>query len=158
MIKIEGTTYSFRTFSDWINLYVWRVRAGRASSDEYKRQSLIFFALEPSYIDRSSDVTGITRLLDFLRAGKKTNIFNETRLYSGQEHLNSLIIAAHNRHHQLVTGSAFRDRSWHGEPNPALMPDKALNRVIQSCRDLALVERARIEKARRMRSNDNSGF
>lgn len=64
-------------------------------------------------------------------------------------HLAQLRMAIHNRLHRRRSGAAYRQRERHGAPDPAKIPDHALLRVIQSGRDMALVEVCRAERARR---------
>lgn len=150
MINIDGTTYRYSSLNQWVQLYRHRLCVGRCSRDEYERQLRIFFSLKPSFVRRSFDLDGIKTLLDLLRQGRESNSFHVGRNYQAHGHLTELIMAAHNRHHQLLSGAAFRKRVRHGPVDPHQMPDDALDRVIQSCRDMKLVNRCRMEKARRM--------
>ncbi|HBM11126.1 MAG TPA: hypothetical protein DD390_00365 [Rhodospirillaceae bacterium] len=101
---------------------------------------------------RSIDVEGLRRLNDYLHlnsghAGVQFDAGPDWR-----PHLSALKIAAHNRLHGLETGAAFRNRLRHGPADPSRMSDRALDRVIQTCGDMDLVNRCRIEKATRLRA------
>ena len=148
MIKVQGTTYSFSTLQEWIDLHQWRLNVGRCSSAENVRRARIFKALRPTTISQSTDLDGLRAVLDYLRSPIGLVRFDHGLNWRG--HHAALRMAVHNRLHQLESGSAFRNRRRHGSADPTKMPDQALNRVIQTCRDMELVEKCRAEKAIRM--------
>lgn len=153
MVKVAGTMFSFGTLDEWRRLHYGRLVHARASRQEYGRQHRIFMALRPETIRRSFDVDGLRRLNDYLRADIGVGFVRfDAGAHRGNTwrgHLTALRMAAHNRLHQLESGSAFRDRVRHGPVDPGRMPDRALDRVIQTCRDMCLVERCRSERQRR---------
>ena len=147
MTPIPGTRLAFASLADWCWLYRWRCQVGRASAGEYRRRSAILHALTADQVAASRDLAGLSELDALLRTTSGPVRFDHGAGDARQR--NALLIATHNRRHQLETGAAFRDRVRHGPADPARMPDRALERVIQGCRDLALVERCRRERARR---------
>jgi hypothetical protein len=151
-VKIAGTRDSFASFSEWIDLHHRRLIHGRASAGEYRRIDNIFHGLTSDMVMRSFDTDGLRRLNDYLHlnsghAGVRFDAGSEWR-----PHLTALKIAVHNRLHGLETGAAFRNRLRHGPVDPSRMPDRALDRVIQTCGDKELVERCRVERAARLRA------
>lgn len=163
MVMVPGTRQEFRTLDEWRELHYSRLTTGRASRHEYRRQAAIFAALRPWMVRQCEDLDGLRRLHSYLYADIGVGFvrFDAADYAHGlsgywREHLAELRIETHNRIHQLETGAAFRDRVRHGPADPERMPDRALDRVIQTCRDAELVARCRAEKARRMNRTDET--
>jgi hypothetical protein len=150
MIKVRGTRMEFGTISGWIELHFRRLQIGRPSRHEYARQAAIFRALSPAMVKRSRDLVGLRRLDSYLRApsGVRFDTCDDWRVRH-----NALVMAVNNRIHQIESGAADRNRVRHGPADPCKMPDRALERVIQSCKDMNLVERCRAERAARSHGN-----
>ena len=158
MVKVVGTRQKFNTLSEWVRLHLYRCINGPCSTRENELRSKILCALKPWMIRQSNDIDGLRLLNRYLR--KEIDFawkvrFEQSYAYGGEmsttrgksPHWVSLKIETHNRIQQIESGNP--DRIRHGPTDPAKMPDDALDRVIQTCKDMGLVERCRVEKRRR---------
>lgn len=153
MVDVAGTRQSFGTLGEWAALHASRVSTDRASRHSYARHRAIFHAMRPWMLLQSRDLDGLRRVLEYLRLGRCGGLYRFDACghdRGWKDHWAALVAAAHNRIHQLETGAADRDRVRHGAPDPARMPDDALNRIIQTCRDMSLVDACRMERAKRL--------
>ena len=159
MVKVIGTRQEFNTLEGWVRLHLHRCLNGPCSTREYELQSKILCALKPWMIRESNDLDGLKLLSRYLHGeidfAWKVR-FNQSFLFGGERptvkgkspHWVRLKIETHNRIQQIESGNP--DRVRHGPADPAQMPDHALDRVIQTCKDMALVERCRNEKRKRV--------
>ncbi|WP_242098157.1 hypothetical protein [Sphingomonas sp. CROZ-RG-20F-R02-07] len=157
-LVVPQTTVDSMRISPWRGLPAWHHELDRQSAIMRPRRSLYhrFEAtarqLTADRIRACRDATAISRLVNRLSSARypSGNLHDLDRVWSRAE-LGDLLVEATNRRTLLAMG---RDQPHQKGPplDPQRLPDDRLEHLIQSHRDLAVVETLRAERERRTRS------
>jgi hypothetical protein len=142
----------------WRGLSVWHFELDRQSAimrpsrPLYRRFEITVRQLTAERIRACRDVPAITRLVDRLSAARYPSgcLHDLDRVWSRAE-LGALLVEATNRRTLLAMG---RDQPRAKGPalDPRRLPDNRLDHLIQTHRDIFVVEALRAERERRVRA------
>ena len=151
--RVCGTNLTYASLAEWLTL-VYRV-GGRieASQRHYRRCRQLYRSLGIGEVRQSQDFAALERcegLFDQARqAGDVPPGHGLQRVFSRSE-IGTLLVEIRNRLDALRRGRADRPRPKGPRFDPAYIPDAALDRLIQQHPDLAIVDRLRAERIRRL--------
>lgn len=150
-VTIPGSTLSWTTLSEWAALCHDRGEIIRASAAHDAQMTALHLSLTTAHIRASQDVAGLAaarRLLDAARSCG-TGLFRGPERSLTRAEIGILLVELHNRQAVLASGRWLLPRTKGPAFEPSLLPDTALERLIQTHRDLVVVERLRAERRSR---------
>ncbi|TWA86961.1 hypothetical protein FBY14_1101 [Azospirillum brasilense] len=149
--KIPGTALSWTTMRDWLALVYAVCGPIRARSREHARRERLCRSLTIANIRACLDVETLEEAADLFDRSR----YNNAHLHHGPFHsltraeCAERMVECHNQAHRIRSGAAFRERMPGPRFDPARTPMRALDRLLQTHPDLAVVEALRTEKRRR---------
>ncbi len=141
----------------WVSMATWVRQIGHllaietASGDHYHRVREAAHELTPERIHEcrhDDDLERVEAMLDVARHGYSSCLYGLDRAFTKPE-AGVLLMEVRNRRQLLALGRD-RARERGRRLDPERLPMEAIERLIQHHRDMALVERLRAERARRL--------
>ncbi len=148
IVDIAGTRIDWATIGEWCARVMEEGGKLRASSEHYGRLRELYRSLTVERVRRSTDLPGIARAAHMFDLGRHNAVPPYHGLASelSRAEMGTLLVELRNRHRALLSGRAFTPRPNGPRLDPAMLTDDALERLIQSHPDLALVDRLRTER------------
>lgn len=149
--KTSAKPYAWVSMASWVRSIGHLLAIEAASGDHYDRVRKTARELTADRIREcrhDDDLERAEAMLDEARHGFSGALYGLERAFPKGE-LGVLLMEVRNRRQLLALG---RDRARERGPrlDPARLPMEAIERLIQHHRDMALVERLRAERARRL--------
>jgi len=150
MIRRASDRWS--TLGEWLALVQHVGRQIRPSTKHYDRCRQLYRALNVTDIRDCVDADALERLATLLDAQR----YDDAPLVYGlrreipRESLGAMLVEARNQILRVRSGRIHRPRVAGPRFDPAFIPDAALVSLIQRHPDLAVVDRLRAERARRL--------
>lgn len=151
IITIPGSNLCWSTISEWVALSNARGQIVRACSGHYAQMDALYRSLTIERVRASHDNTGLAaarELLDNAR-NRSCGQFRGPERSLARAEIGALLVELHNRLSALVSGRWLLPRVKGPAFDPALLPDAALDRLIQTHPDPGVVERLRVERRTR---------
>lgn len=151
LVRIPGSTLAWSTIGEWVALCCDRGSIIRAASDHYAQMAELHRSLAVAHIRASHDHAGLAaarRLLESARC-RGTGLFRGPERSLSRGEIGELLVELHNRQDALRSGRWLLPRAKGPTFDPTLLPDEALDRMIQRHPDLTVVERLRAERRTR---------
>lgn len=148
VITIPGSTLAWSTVSEWTALCIDRGEIVRPCSIHYRQMDALYRSLTAAHIGASHDAAGLAAAQQLLEAARQrsTGLFRGPERSLTRAQIGALLVALHNREAALSSGRWLLPRTKGPAFDPALLPDAALDRLIQTHRDISVVERLRAER------------
>lgn len=147
-IAVTHRALTWSTIGEWAALCIARGQIVRPSSGHYAQMDSLYRSLTVAHIRTSHDRPGLAAARRLLEAGRYRNsgMFRGPERSLNRGEIGALLVELHNRQATLATGRWLLPRTKGPAFDPALLPDAALDRLIQTHPDLAVVERLRAER------------
>ena len=139
---------TWSTIGEWAALCIARGQIVRPSSGHYAQMDALYRSLTMAHIRASHDAAGLAAARRLLEAARHrgSGLFRGPERSLTRGEIGALLVELHNRQATLATGRWLLPRTKGPTFDLALLPDAALDRLIQTHPDLALVERLRAER------------
>ena len=154
IVNIAGTRIDSATIGEWCSRVMDEGGKLRASSEHYSRLRDLYRSLTIGHVRRSFDRPGIARAIRMFDLERH----NPVPAYHGlaselsRSEMGTLLVELRNRQRSLASGRAFMPRPEGRRFDPARLTDEALERLIQTHPDLAVVDGLRRERELRTAS------
>lgn len=150
---IRGTRLSWSTIPEWIALCEREAAKSRCSTPAHDRLDRLYRSLTIFDIRSSFDRAGLhlleRRLYRSRHLGAWPNSLHELWRVMSRADIGEMLAETRNRIVALQNGRAYSPRRAGPRFDPVMIPDAAIDRLIQQHPDLAVVELLRAEKRRR---------
>ena len=148
MVIIPGTNLAWSTVNEWVALCQTHGQIVRPCRVHYARMAALYRSLTIAHIRASHDRPGLAAAEQLLGQARhrSSGLFRGPERSLSRAELGALLVELHNRQRMLASGRWLLPRARGPALDPALLPDAALDRLIQTHPDLALVERLRAER------------
>jgi hypothetical protein len=151
--RLRGTRLAYASLAEWLDL-VYRIGSRiQCAQRHYSRCARLYRSLCAGDIRSSRDIAALEACEQlFRRARGPADIPSGYGLQRAlpRASIGALLVETRNRIDALRSGRADRPRRKGPRFDPARIPNPALDRLIQQHRDLAIVERLRAERGRRL--------
>lgn len=150
-IAVTHRALTWSTIGEWAALCIARGQIVRPASDHYARMDELYRSLTMAHIRASHDAAGLAAARRLLEAARHrgSGLFRGPERSLNRGEIGALLVELHNRQSTLASGRWMLPRTKGPTFDPALLPDAALDRLIQTHPDLAVVERLRAERRSR---------
>lgn len=147
-VDISGTRLAWNTIDEWCKLVLEEGGKLRPSSEHYGRLQRLYRSLTADRIRHSRDATGLLRAARMFDLGRHSPIpsFHGLATVFTRAEMGTLLVELRNRRLAVINGRADFPRVKGPRLDPGRLTDAALDRLIQSHPDLALVEQLRAER------------
>jgi hypothetical protein len=147
-IAIAHSALSWSKISEWAALCIARGQIVRAASEHYAQMDALYRSLTIKHIRASHDIAGLATARQLLEAARYRNsgLFRGPERSLTRAEIGALLVELHNRQSALQSGRWLLPRTKGPAFDPTLLPDAALDRLIQTHPDLRVVERLRAER------------
>lgn len=151
LVTIPNSTLAWSTIGEWVSLCYSRGSIIRAASDHYAQMNLLHRSLTVTHIRTSHDLVGLDAARHLLGNARchGTGLFQGPERSLSRAEIGALLVELHNRQDALRSGRWLMPRAKGPAFDPALLPDEALDRLIQRHPDLTVVDRLRAERQAR---------
>ena len=151
--SVRGTNLGCATLAEWLDL-VYRIGGQvQCSAAHYKRCGRLYRSLQIADIRTSRDVSALARcerLFNRARGANEVPSGRGLQRELSRAEIGALLVETRNRLAALRSGRADRPRHKGPRFDSARIPDAALERLIQQHPDLAILDRLRTERIRRL--------
>lgn len=147
-VDISGTRLHWSSLGEWCFIVLVEGGKLRPSSEHYARLDALYRSLTIPRIRNSRDMCGLARaarLFDLGRHNPIPSFYGLATVFTRAE-MGTLLVELRNRHAALKSGRADFPRAKGPRLDPSRLTDEALDRLIQTHPDLAIVERLREER------------
>jgi hypothetical protein len=150
---VSCTNLGCATLAEWLDL-VYRIGGQvQCSAAHYKRCGRLYRSLRVDDIRASRDITALERceqLFNRARGAGDVPFGRGLQRELSRAEIGALLVETRNRLDALRSGRADRPRHKGPRFDSARIPDAALERLIQQHPDLAILDRLRTERIRRL--------
>lgn len=158
--RIEATRLVWSSLREWLILVLVEGGSCRASTPAHARCDRLYRSLTVQDIRATRDVEALefaASMFDHARHGEVPSGRGLRRCFSRGE-LGAFLVEIRNRVDAVRSGRADAPARTPGPRfDPRRLPNAALDRLIQSHADMAVVEALRAEKRRRLSAEDGGG-
>lgn len=148
IVDISGTRLEWATVGEWCAIVMDEGAKLRPSGEHYRRLAELYRSLTIDRVRRSHDAAGLQRAADMFDRGRHSPVpaFHGLASVLTRSEMGAMLVELRNRRLALTTGRALLPRTKGPRFDPAQLTDAALDRLIQSHPDIAVVERLRNER------------
>ena len=147
--KVPGTRIEWSGLDGWLRS-VHRINVGpmRFSTPNYRRAAALMKSLTPAHVAACADPGVLASFETFMRDARYgSGLWLDPTRSLSRARIGEFITAAEGRRRQILAGSDTREKG--PRLDPSRLPTDRLQGLIQSHKDMALVERLREELQRR---------